>query len=43
MTLKGYAKFEEVVWKITCRISQIFIRTFGSVKIGTFMRSFCPK
>ena len=46
MTLKSNAKFEEklaVVWKITRRIWQNFIRTFKSVKIGTYMGSFCPK
>ena len=32
-----------VVWKMTWRIWQIFIRTLGSVKIGTFMGSFYPK
>ena len=32
-----------VVWKMTGGIWQIFIRTFESVKIGTFMGSFCPK
>ena len=32
-----------VVWKMTWGIWQIFIRTLESVKIGTFMRSFCPK
>ena len=32
-----------VVWKITWGIWQIFITTLGSVKIGTFMGSFCPK
>ena len=32
-----------VVWKMTWGIWQIFIRTLESVKIGTFMGSFCPK
>ena len=32
-----------VVWKITRGISQIFIGTFESDKIGTYMGSFCPK
>ena len=32
-----------VVWKLTCGIWQILIRTLGSVKIGTLMGSFCPK
>ena len=32
-----------VVWKMTWGIWQIFIRTLESVKIGTFMRSCCPK
>ena len=32
-----------VVWKMTWRISQIFIRTLESVKIGIFMGFFCPK
>ena len=32
-----------VVWKMTWEIWQIFIRTLESVKIGTFMGSFCSK
>ena len=32
-----------VVWKMTWRIYQIFIRTLESVKIGIFTGSFCPK
>ena len=32
-----------VVWKMTWRIWQIFIRTLESVTIGTFVGSFCPK
>ena len=32
-----------VVWKMTQGIWQIFLRTFESVKIDTFMGSFCPK
>ena len=32
-----------VVWKMTRGIWQIFIRIFESIKIGTFMGSFCPK
>ena len=32
-----------VVWKMTWGIWQIFIRTRESVKIGTFMGSFCLK
>ena len=46
MTLTSNAKFEEklaVVWKITRGIWQNFIRTLESVKIGTYMGSFCPK
>ena len=46
MTLKSHVKFEE---KLACGLEngtgnfQIFNRTFESVKIGTFMGSFCPK
>ena len=32
-----------LLWKMTWGIWQIFIRTLESVKIGTFMASFCPK
>ena len=32
-----------VIWKMTWGIWQIFIRTRESVKISTFMESFCPK
>ena len=32
-----------VVWKRTWGIWKIFIRTLESVKISTFMGSFCPK
>ena len=32
-----------VVWKMTWGIWQIFTRSLESVKIGTFMRSNCPK
>ena len=32
-----------VVWKITWKIWKIFIKALDSVKIGTFMGSFCPK
>ena len=32
-----------VVWKMTWGIWQIFIKTFESVRIGTFIGSFCPK
>ena len=32
-----------VVWKMTWGIWQIFIRTLETVKIGTFMGSFCLK
>ena len=31
------------VWKMTWRTWQFFITTLESVKISTFMRSFCPK
>ena len=31
------------LWKVTQEIWQIFIRTFEIGKIGTFMKSFCPK
>ena len=46
MTLKSHAKFEE---KLTCGLEndmgmwKIFIRTLESVKIDTFMGSFCSK
>ena len=45
MTLKSDAKFEE---KKTCCLEmtvvlQIFTRAIESVKIGTLIRSFCPK
>ena len=46
MTLKSDAKFEE---KLACclendmRNLQIFTRALESVKIGTLLRSFCPK
>ena len=33
----------DMVWKITRRIWQIFTRTLESVKIGTLMRAFFPK
>ena len=32
-----------VVWKMSWKIWQIFIRTLESVKLDTFMRFFCPK
>ena len=32
-----------VVWKLTWGICQIFTRALESVKMGTLMRSFCPK
>ena len=32
-----------VVWKMTWGIWQIFTRTLGNVKIGTFMGCFCPE
>ena len=32
-----------VVWKITWGIWKIFIKALDSVKIGTFLGSFCPK
>ena len=44
MTLKSHSKFEE---RLTCGLEndmwQIFIRTIESVKLGTFIGSFCPK
>ena len=46
MTLKSDAKFED---KLACclendrGILQIFTRALESVKIGTLIRSFCPK
>ena len=46
MTLKSHANLKKswlVVWKITQGIWQVLTRTFESVKIGTFMGSFCPK
>ena len=46
MTLKSYANFEEKLTsglKKDMRIWQIFTRALESVKIGTLMRSFCPK
>ena len=33
----------DMVWKMTRRIWQIFTRTLESVKIGTLMRAFFPK
>ena len=32
-----------VVWQMTWGVWQILIRTLGSVKIGIFIGSFCPK
>ena len=46
MTVKSHAKFEEKLTsslEMTWGIWKIFTRTLGSVKIGTFMGSFCPK
>ena len=43
---KSDAKFEKirlVVWKMTWGFWQIFSRALESVKIGTLIRSFCPK
>ena len=41
--MQGLKKNSLVVWKMTWRIWKIFIRTLESVKIGTFLGSFCPK
>ena len=46
MTLKGDAKFEGKMTsglKKDMRICQIFTRALESVKIGTLIKSFCPK
>ena len=46
MTLKSDTKFEGKVTsglKKDMRIWQIFSRALESVKIGTLIRSFCPK
>ena len=46
MTLKGDAKFEGKLTsglKKDMRIWQIFTRALESVKIGTLIKSFCPK
>ena len=46
MTLKSMQNLKKswlMVWKMTWGICQMLIRTFESVKIGTFMESFCPK
>ena len=46
MTLKSDAKFEGKLTsglKKDMRIWQIFTRALESVKIGTLIRSFCPK
>ena len=46
MTLKSDTKFEGKVTsglKKDMRIWQIFTRALESVKIGTLIRSFCPK
>ena len=46
MTLKGDAKFEGKLTsglKKDMRIWKIFTRALESVKIGTLIRSFCPK
>ena len=46
MTLKSDAKFEGKLasgLKKEIRIWQIFTRVLESVKIGTLIRSFCPK
>ena len=41
--MQGLKKNWLVVWKMTWRIWKVFIKTLESVKIGTFMGSFCPK
>ena len=46
MTLKSDAKFEEKLTsglKKDMRIWQIFTKALESVKIGTLIRSLCPK